>query len=206
MLQEKRFDKDFALKHLTPDIQVRIRNCIRQGILDFYAKYAAEFNSGVISKRTKSSLINDHIIHNIKTEFEHDPHVHPFPKNGSYRLSIDNGAIIIRMKKLNKKGRSSNIPTQEVLNFIEQTSLFAPEYSINLDAGYVADGFLSKILIACPHGKNVEWMIDLDEATNNANIIIATDAFTGHDTNEKRNGKHRMPKLKKNIRKTEDNS
>lgn len=206
-MQENRFDRELALKHLTPDIQARIGKCIRQGILDFYTRHAAEVNSGVMSKRSKSSLINDYIIDNILTEFENDPRVHPFPKNGSYRLSIDNGAIIIRMKKLNKKGQSSNIPTQEALNILEQISLFAPEYSINLNAGYVADGFLSKLLIACPHGKNVEWTIDLDEAINNAdNIIMATDAFTSHDTNEKRSGKHRMPKLKKNIRKAEDNS
>lgn len=202
-----KFSKDLALEHLTPDIQERIGKCIRQGFLDAHIKYASDVNNGTISKRTKSSLINDYIVNNINTEFEHDPRVHPYRKNGSYRLSIDNGAVIIRIKKLNKKGHSSNIPTKAALHFIEQISLFGPEYSINLDAGYVVDGFFSKVLIACPHGKDIEWTIDLDKAINNSdNVIATTNVFTSHDTNKRRNVEHRLPTLKKDIRKKVDNS
>ena len=74
------------------------------------------------------------------------------------KLSIDNGKIVIRFKKMKRNGVTSNIVTQQVLKF-EQMSLF-PDDSVKLNAGYCYKhgGLEYDVIISHPSGLHcIDW-------------------------------------------------
>lgn len=86
-------------------------------------------------------------------------------------LVIDNYAI--RFKKLNYKMRSSNHPTQQVLDFRGQLPLLGFDDTHNIEVGYVFDEFsqtLEGVFVVCPSADGYHWAIELARGSSASSI------------------------------------
>jgi hypothetical protein len=78
------------------------------------------------------------------------------------------GRVLVRFKKLDGSGMSSNYPTPRALSFIgdEQYELFEAIWSapIRVDVGYVLDETglgVAKILVSRRRGNKVDWLYEI---------------------------------------------
>jgi hypothetical protein len=93
------FDSEaFVRQHLTPEHERIILDCIRTAIDEYRNKYAKLRYKH--SSRTEASIINDLIIANIKEKYGNFPNTYYVSKNNLFVLGINNGAVIIRFKKM----------------------------------------------------------------------------------------------------------
>lgn len=152
---EENFDaENFAGQHLTPERLNTIYESIQSAINEYRNNYAnLRFKH---SARTEANIIHDLIVECVKEKFEQDLHSYHVTKNGLFLLGVDNGAILIRFKKMDSKKRVSNIPTNQSYRFNNQFALFGP--SININAGYHINGLDTEIYVACPkNNKKNYW-------------------------------------------------
>ena len=112
--------------------------------------------------RTVSSFIHDEMCAEVEKRLsglgESRGKVSLLKKNGTVRMLVDNGRLVIRFKKMTRRGVTSNIVTQSVLEF-EQMSLFADE-SVKLNAGYcyTHGGLDYEIVLSHPNGvHSIDW-------------------------------------------------
>lgn len=160
----------FVKQHLNLKRLDLIRDCILAAVQTYNDDY--EGLNVIHSARTKASTINDHIVNNIKNAFQDDPDVHFVYKRQSFRACVENGAVNIRFKKMDKKMRVHSIPTQQALAFNCQGVLFEP--SVNINAGYVSDGLDIKIVLACPQNSNKNyWKWELPRKLHRTSKIAA---------------------------------
>lgn len=146
--------EDYAKKYLSPGRLDSIRDCIQSAFQTYHNDYVGL--SSCHSARTKACIINDIIVDNVKKTFQADADIRFLYKKQSFRISIDNGAVNIRFKKMDKKLRVHSIPTQQALEFNCQGILFEP--SVNINAGYVPNGLDIRIVVACPkNGATNHW-------------------------------------------------
>jgi hypothetical protein len=165
---------EFVKKYLTTNRLQAFYRCITQAHADYRKKYKDV--SHVHMSRTKANIINDTIVDNIKNIFQDDPEVHPYyVRKSSFRLSIGNGAVIVRFKKMDKNMRVHNIPTQQALAFNEQTLLF-DDPSVNINVGYVPDGLENKVVVACPQNSyNNHWVWEVEQISvvDDKDLVVA---------------------------------
>ena len=114
------------------------------------------------TSRTVSSLIHDEMCSEVEKGLSclgiNRSRADLLKKHGTLKLLLDNGKIIIRLKKMTRRGVTSNIVTQSVLEF-EQTSLF-PDDSVKLNAGYcyTHGGLDYEIVLSHPNGvHSIDW-------------------------------------------------
>lgn len=195
-----KFDRDTIIfDNITPEIQQLMYSVISSAIqngLEFQAE------KSFLKKRTISSYINDAICNNMEIELRKRGYaigkVCMYNQGSSLRLSLGNGAVVIRFKKMNTAGVTSNIVTQTVLNFEEsQKNLFGLADPININAGYVLlqGGLDYKILLSHPNGlKKTDWKYEILPGGNTINIPLPTSKTEG-------NTPHRQPKAKEGTKK-----
>ena len=76
------------------------------------------------------------------------------------------GKVLLRFKKLDPRGRSANIPTEQALSYAYQRPFAEPGFrrATNIDIGYELDSLqqeMVRILLSCPTGKRIAWTITL---------------------------------------------
>ena len=115
-----------------------------------------------LKSRTLSSAIHDEMCAEVEKRLprlgESCSKVSLLKKNGTVKMLVDNGRLVIRFKKMTRRGVTNNIVTQSVLEF-EQMSLFADE-SANLNAGYcyTHGGVDYEIVLSHPNGvRSIDW-------------------------------------------------
>ncbi|MBP2635781.1 MAG: hypothetical protein H6Q72_1688 [Firmicutes bacterium] len=174
-------DEESVREHLTEERLEIFYNCISASINYYQEKHKDDGH--IFLPRTKANAINDIMANNIKKSFESDPDVYIFYARGrSLRLSINNGAVVVRFKKMDKNMTTHNIPTQQALDFNEQLTLFGN--SININAGYISTGFDHKIVVACPENNNQNfWAWEVESAVANLeNVTIFPVAISAQST------------------------
>lgn len=116
--------------------------------------------------RTRSSSINDLIVHRAQDEFEGVPAAQFVRKYGATHLILGN-EYRIRFKKLGRDMRPLSAATQLFMDFLYQVEQRilpgTPDPLTNVVAGYAvnAEGAVTGIHIVCPSGKYNAWHIDL---------------------------------------------
>lgn len=120
---------------------------------------------GTISLRTERSAINDCLIEVAKKFFPGQY----IEKQNLFLLCL--GAYRIKIKKLNKKLKTSNIHTQLVFSFLSQKfsdcftgDLFSANHPITVHLGYIPDDIdllRSTTWITKPNMLSLEWIYEL---------------------------------------------
>lgn len=144
---------------LTPDIKNLLYDAIAAAV-DKGKLFEAEHPE--LESRTISSIIHDEMCSEIEKRLPglgaSCSKVSLLKKNGTLRMLVDNGRLVIRFKKMTRRGVTSNIVTQSVLDF-EQMSLFADD-SVKLNAGYcyIHGGVDYEIVLSHPNGvHSIDW-------------------------------------------------
>ena len=151
--------EQFVGKYLTPERLTTIYECVMAA----HKRYRdnQKRDAAVFMTRTKANIINDYIVDNIKNEFDNDNLCFKcyYIKRQTFRLSINDndGAVILRFKKMDHKLMVHNIPTQQALSFNEQQTLFGP--TVNINAGYVTDGLENKVYVTCPESNSTNRLV-----------------------------------------------
>lgn len=150
--------RQYALREIGQKNLHIIQKCISDAITGYHNNYVSLKIKH--SARSDSSLIHDLIVDNIKNSFEGIPGATHSTKNNLFLLSINNGTVVIRFKKMDKRFRTHNVPTQQSFAFNNQLTLVPS--SINVNAGYIMNGLEFKTFIVCPEdNNNHSWVHEL---------------------------------------------
>jgi hypothetical protein len=157
---------------LGPYVQ-RLARCVQLAIAEFLkdqGKFIAKMET-----RTQAGILRDYIVAEIRSEFpEDEPGIHHTTRSNLYLLSIHN-LYFLRFKKLDRRLRTRNNPTQMSLDYLLQRplELFPDlEPATHLNLGYRPGLTIatSSIWITCPDGNALEWEWGLSEAEEPAQL------------------------------------
>ena len=124
--------------------------------------------------RTRASAVHDHMVARARRMFGASVNAHCMDQGGLFVVMLY-GRIALRFKKLDDDLRSSNIPTQQSMEFCSQ-ELYLPGIKrvTYLQAGYTLNRMqtgLSGAYIACPDGIGNHWHLPLDIAKSAENVV-----------------------------------
>ena len=153
---------DQARTILAPYIDT-LESCVTSGVGEYNDFYASQRH--VHSPHSRAMLIRDHIVNQVRKNFDGLEGVKIVKKNGLFLLSIHN-QLFLRFKKMNGRMLTRNLPTRQSCRFSEQLSFEGFYTSItNLNVGYIPNDVWtrpSKVIITCPDGiKSNKWYMDI---------------------------------------------
>lgn len=158
--------EEFVKRHITSERSKLIYQCITSAIQEYRTEYAKLRIKH--TPRTEASIIHDLIKNNVTEAFKDDPNTYTTTVRNLFKLGINNGSVIIRFKKMDKRRRVHNIPTQQSFDFNNQLCLWP---STNINAGYYLNGLEIEVFVACPESNSKNswvWAIhpDAPQATH----------------------------------------
>ena len=117
------------------------------------------------SKSTEAAIINDYIRAEARKALDENPRVKLIEKYRTMLICVD-GEYTIKIKKLDSRLRTRNVPTRAVREFLNQQPQLdgMPERPTNLFLGYQKQEIeltTSLIYLVCPDGREVEWEWEL---------------------------------------------
>ena len=121
----------------------------------------------ILSSRSQSSIIHDHIEHHAKALLDAIPGVRTFTQRGIFTVALEESADI-RFKKLDGKLRSSNVKTNQSNLYSLQLRLDGFADLPRLTAGYVLDDLrlaLNRAVVTLQVGRSVRYVIPLIAAS-----------------------------------------
>ncbi|MEA2561337.1 MAG: hypothetical protein QOH06_2841 [Acidobacteriota bacterium] len=124
-----------------------------------------------LTNRTRANFIYDHITTGARARFADLKRVKISENRGFLELLIAS-RYIIRFKKLNKSGRSSNIQTKQQLRWfsIQLELPDMPPAAVRLIAGYQLNLLgteVANVLVTRPVGSVIEWSFSLADSLSN---------------------------------------
>lgn len=144
----------------------RVASCIARAWSDL-EKIPPDIRANM-SPRSRACIVNDQTVHYARQEFESDKTVaFVRGRGGLFMLGIL-GAFLLRFKKLRSNLRSSNIPTQQSMAFLEQAAIENTPAATHINAGYILNKMqtvIAGMYVTCPAGKRLEWVIDLAQVS-----------------------------------------
>lgn len=164
-----------AQEDLSPYVE-RLRRCVQDAIRDFMAEQAPFMYK--MEPRTQANILRDYMVNHIKAEFSEDePGVSHKSRAGLFLLNIGN-RYFLRFKKLDRRLRTRNHPTQLSLDYLLQKplTLFPDlEPATHLNVGYKRGVTLasSEYWITCPDGGQLDWKFSISEPDEPAQIAAA---------------------------------
>lgn len=156
--------------------QSKIRECVVSGWNAYITQYAHVRD--VLTPRTRANIVFDHMCHHARQQFANTKDVHIRETNGLFLVDIQ-GKLQIRFKKLDDNNKSSNIQTQQTLNFYEQLELPGLPHATRLVAGYVLNDWetaIRTVTVTCPNGSEIEWYLELEEPPKVETINLPTES------------------------------
>jgi len=143
--------------------QARLRRCIQAAI----ANYQAEIGRFAYrhTKRSQASLVHDYMVDAIRAEFQDEPGITFSTRRNLFTVDFFH-RYLIKLKKHDRYLRTSNIPTQLVLDWLDQKQLELPDMpdaTTKLHLGYQPGLTLatSKVWLTCPDGSTLDWKWEL---------------------------------------------
>jgi len=186
------------VKSLLRDDLPLIFKCVRSA-WGTYMSYPVSLRQAHTS-RSRASLVHDHFVDFARQMFEPRVGVHCHEINKLFIISFNSG-IAIRFKKLDECYRSSNIATQQSMDFLAQQNLPGVEAAVNLQAGYQLNTLetdLKGVYLTQPESNANAWVIELsaaeygidtihpiqkDEPAQKSNVVKFTKKRADDDTN-----------------------
>jgi hypothetical protein len=172
---------DDAKVIIAPDIARLLLESIVTGFEDYFKKVPDE-SRAICSATTRANFINDHMIYHARDKMKAHSQVQFVLRRGRTHLIISE-QLEIKLKKLNRNRRPSNIITQEVSDYHNQIPLKCPQQLefpdmlnpiANLIAGYQLNSIktgIEAVYVVCPQGSRNRWELKLDFAPKP--VIIA---------------------------------
>lgn len=154
----------------------RLKGCVERAIHEFMRDHGPHLHK--LETRTQANILRDYIIANIRTEFPDDePGVRHVRKSNLYLLTIQN-RYFLRFKKLDRRHRTRNHPTQLSLDYLLQQPLQlfpALEAATNLNVGYQPGATLasSSVWITCPDGDILDWKWEISTPAEVSQLLAA---------------------------------
>ncbi len=154
-----------AQSDLAPYVD-RLRRCVEMAIREFLEEQGQYLYK--LESRTEANILRDYMVNAIKAEFpEDEPGVSHKTRRGLFILNIQN-RYFLRFKKLDRRLRTRNHPTQLSLDYLLQRplTLFPDlEAATHLNVGYRRGVTLasSEYWITCPDGGQLEWMFSISD-------------------------------------------
>jgi hypothetical protein len=168
-------EKHLALSMLKSELPL-VYGAISGGWTAYLDQYPAAVKV-VHTTRTRRSIVHDHIVDQAMQLFGGRIGVECMFVQKLFVVSFNNG-IAIRFKKLDEKLRSSNIPTQQSIDFVEQSELPEIGSAYFLQAGYQLNSFeseISGIYLTCPSGSSSnfwDYKIESGRAADNGENVV----------------------------------
>lgn len=138
-------------------------------VLDGFDDYRRDYSSvsHTHHARTRASIIHDHIFAYAKDRLLTNNAFHLIPTKVRNLLDFS-GSFVLQFKKLSRRLRTSNIPTQLALDFARQKEVHClpgiPPRLPRLAIGYVPSAnwtSIDGIFLTYAVGNKLEWFIDL---------------------------------------------
>ena len=130
---------------------------------------------GLMSPRSRASVIFDFIKARALMEFDGDPNIHAIPKGQTVHF-LFRDRVLVRFKKANSAGLGSNIETQAVIEFVDpQFSLFALPPIFNVEVCYHLDKLATRMerLAVTARRRNTKlWAYELDRPASGAVVPL----------------------------------
>lgn len=184
--------------------KLKMWNVVQGGLRTYVQEYASVRHYH--SLRTQSSIINDLMVTGAKQLFAETPGVRFHQRRNAFLIVLDNG-YVIKLKKLNKQLKASNILTMAVMDFVGQGQLLptqlhldgVPPPPTNLHLGYQLTGLAladSKIWVTCPDGAwTAAWSWEITDAGSGAVLPF--------DTNQKQDNQQQAQVRSRRFKKRE---
>ena len=103
--------------------ELQISEVIRRGLAAL-ARYGPDLH--IFTRRTCANIVRDHMVHNAVLAFDGIPDVRPTFRKGRFFLSFG-GNLLVQLKKLNRRRRPHNYPTQQAIDIEnQQGNLYDP--------------------------------------------------------------------------------
>jgi len=152
-------------KEQAREIVEPIRKALGQALQDAIADWPKLYEKvmHILSPRSQSSIIHDHIVHHAKRLLPPGNGIRSFKQRGIFTVAIENSADV-RFKKLDDKLRSNNVRTRQSSRYSLQLRLEGFADLPRLTAGYVLDDLrmaLSRAVITLQVGRVVHYHIPL---------------------------------------------
>jgi hypothetical protein len=152
--------KEEAQRFVKP-IADQVRQALNNAVDDWASLYDKVRH--ILSARTQSNIIHDHIVHHAKALLSSIPGVRVFKRRGIFTVSLIDTADI-RFKKLDSKLRSNNVRTNQNSRYSFQLRLDGFADLPRLTAGYVLDDLrlaIGRAFITLQVGRSVKYAIPL---------------------------------------------
>ncbi len=140
---------------------------ILEVISSAYDDYQTQYTqvSPIHTVRTQANILRDHMVYHARRLFHEMDGVRIIEKAGLFLVEIQN-TVILRFKKFDDDERTSNYPTDQAVDYLEQQELpWMPQKATRLEVGYQLNklGTAFRALIARPRGFGLDpaWVIDL---------------------------------------------
>jgi hypothetical protein len=149
-------------------------------ILRAHARYLADHGDVryLQTKRSQASNVHDYMVDEVKQlcESRGGGRLSYTLKNNLFLLHVD-GRYSVKLKKLDHHLRTSNIPTQLVMDFLsqKQLELVGVEAPTNLQLGYQQDltgTGRPRVWVTCPDGSGFEWVWELNAPETDASTSV----------------------------------
>lgn len=177
-LKRKGRDSMYSQEEVQKNISPEVAGAIAESCVTAYQDWFQEVSDKskpICSLTTKANFINDHMVHRARVLLEGHPDINFIRRNGRYHLLIRD-MIEIKLKKLNRNRRPSNVLTKAVIKYNSQLPLQLPlQYELpgvlypitHLIAGYQANRLktgVEAVFIVCPEGEHNkwEWRVDFE--------------------------------------------
>lgn len=149
------------IKKVLEDFELRMR-----GILEgAWEDWQAMPHRGLMSPRSRASVVFDFIKARALAEFDGDPNIRALPKGQTVHF-LFRDRVLVRFKKANWAGLGSNIETQAVIEFVDPNfPLFALPPIYNIEVCYHLDKLATRmaLLAVTARQRNTKlWAYELD--------------------------------------------
>lgn len=130
----------------------QLRRMIDRAVAAYKTEYSADVRR-IHSRRSRASVIHDHIVHNAAEFAENEAAVELRELSHLWLLVFENG-YVLRFKKVDSRKLPAGHKTQQVLKYRSQQQLDGIAPSINLDLSYQLDleGNIHAVYLICPAG------------------------------------------------------
>lgn len=162
--------------------------CWRDAFSDYSRLYKKTRH--VHSPLARAVLLRDHCVDHVLRAFADDPDVVCRVVNGLFRVEIAGGSagvagsITCRLKKLNRKLLTSNIPTQQALDFEQQQPLqgelfgesLTVERPVHINIGYWPNDLWTEpeaVYTTLPNGRrSIRWAFRISDDEDGSKVVV----------------------------------
>lgn len=147
--------------------QEMLTTSILSGWDDYLTKNYSKFARSIHKARTRANIVHDHIVCNVKIQFQNVKNVSFIETRGIFFINIRN-KYLIRFKMFDNNIRHKNFQTPHAIAFDSQESLPGIPQGARLIAGYILNSLetaIKNIYLTCPNGSSNQWCWNLAAKT-----------------------------------------